>query len=226
MLTETIKTFLESQIRLYPWLEPWLADWSSDHESQILIDTTGLEPCYANVEAVRRDKPSHWVDDDGTEHRNIRIPHKAMTTTPYFRDRPVIGPIHNRWQYVGSSGWNWREQKSMWVGFDFDSVANHTGGLDSGTLAEIRDRVLDLPYTTVRTSKSGKGYHVLVPLNPPVVARSHIEHTALAQDVLRRMGNDCDFNFHGSVDCCGLILWHWERGLKNGGLRRIERTRN
>jgi hypothetical protein len=223
MLLDAIKTIIERQIQLHPQIEPWLADWCADWETQINIDTTGLEPCYGKG----WDKPpTHWVDDDGVEHRQIRIPHGAMTTTPHFRDRPVNGPIHERWALLGTSGWNWAAQKSMWVGFDFDSVANHAGGLNPATLAEIRDRVLELPYSVLRTSKSGAGYHVLVPLNPWITTRSHVEHAALAQDVLSRMSSDCDFDFHGSADCCGLILWHWQRGLGEDGLQRIKRTSN
>lgn len=228
MLSETIKTFIESQIQLHPQIEPWLADWSLDHETQINIDTAGLEPCYGGRHAAERFKqgrPTHWVDDEGTEHRQIRIPNTDKETGRlYYKDHPVYGPVHKRWQYIGTSGWNWREKKSMWVGYDFDSVANHSGGLDPDRLTEIRDRVLELPYATLRTSKSGKGYHVLVPLNPWATTLSHKQHSLLAEQVLGRMSRDCDFDFHGSVDCCGLILWHFERGLQNGGLRGVERV--
>jgi hypothetical protein len=30
-------------------------------------------------------------------------------------------------QGVGMTGWNWYDQQSLWVAFDFDSIATHKG---------------------------------------------------------------------------------------------------
>ena len=129
MLLENIKRFIDARIREHPQIEPWLGNWSPDHETQINIDTTDLEPCYRTDESFRKDKPTHWIDEEGYEYRQIRIPFGAMTDTPSFRDREMFGPIHQRWQLIGTTGWNWREKKSMWVGFDFDATDNHVAGL-------------------------------------------------------------------------------------------------
>ena len=218
MLINNTKAFINARIREHPQIAPWLGDWSPDDETQIQIDTTDLEPCYASL---RDTKPSHWTD--GTyEYRNIRIPYGAMTDNPTFNDRQVIGPIHERWQYIGTTGWNWAQKKSMWVGFDFDSIANHNEGLTAEQLQTVLDRARELNYVTARTSKSGKGIHLIVRLNPQPITRNHHDHAQLAKHVLSRMSDDCGFDFHAAADCCGGILWHWQKGLNDAGLKRLD----
>lgn len=213
--TAAIKAFINAQINKHPQIHPWLSDWSPDHETQIQIDTNGLEPCFATPEAK---SPTHWEDDDHYEYRNIRIPYGAMTPNPSFYDRELLGPVHTRWQYLGTSGWNWRLKKSMWVGFDFDSIVNHIEGLSAAQLQEALNRAKELNYVVARTSKSGEGFHLLVPLNPHPTTRTHTEHKQLANHVLSRMSKDCDFDFETAADVGGGILWHWERGLRENGL--------
>jgi hypothetical protein len=222
-LQRTVESFVREKIAEHPQIGPWLADYSTDLETQILIDKEGLEPCYASVEAFRQDRPTHWMDDFGTEYRDIRIPSGTKTDTPYWRagQREVAGPITDRWQYLGTSGWSWARMESLWVGFDFDSVANHSEGLQPEQLAEVRSRALELPYVTARTSKSGKGLHLLTYLDPRPTTRSHREHADLAKFVLSRMSRDCGFDFHGSADCCGLILWHYAKGMNNDGCKQL-----
>jgi len=221
MLTQTIKTFIDAQIRKHPQIHPWLGDWTPDHETQINIDTTGLEPCFATDEAFMRNKPTHWTDEENYEYRPTRIPFGAMTNNPTFHDRQVNGPIHHRWKYIGTTGWHWKQKKSMWVGFDFDAL-NHKEGLTPEQLQEVLNRAKELPYVVARTSKSGKGIHLLVYLDPQPTTRTHTEHSQLANFVINRMSKDCGFDFHASADVCGGILWHWERNLNDYGLKRID----
>lgn len=229
MLIDGIGSFLDHQIQLYPRLEEWLGDWEPGHETQIQVDPTGLHPVVTEVvdgrtvEAIDHSakQPRYWIDDHNFQHRNIRIPYGSNTESPKFSDRKVLGNIYQHWKYLGTSGWHWKKQKSMSVGYDFDSVANHSGGLEPDQLQEVLNRALELPYVTARTSKSGKGFHLIVRLDPWISTRTHGEHAALAQDVLRRMSEDCDFQFHDAADCAGLILWHWEKNLNDNGLQRI-----
>jgi hypothetical protein len=221
MLSNTIKQFIAAQIERHPQLEPWLADWEPGWESQIMADVEGLEPCYGKGLS---EPPTHWIDSEGYEHRHIRIPHDAWSE-PHWRDRPVYGPIHRRWVLLGNTGWHWQQRKSMFVGFDFDSTANHKNGLAPDQLQEILNRALSLDYVVARTSKSGQGCHLLIPLNPWVSTRNHKHHASLAKYILERMSRDCDFDFISAADPNGIggNLWSYCRGLSNDGLRLINR---
>lgn len=219
MLLNNIKCFINGQIKKHPQLADGpLAEWQPSHETQILIDTEGLKPRNNDIHAS---KPNYWVDDEKVEHRNIRIPYNA-NKDPSFGDRIILGDIYERWNLIGTSGWNWQDKQSMWVGFDFDSIANHTKGLAEDALKAMVSRVRELPYVTARKSKSGKGIHLIVPLNPHPTTRTHAEHKQLAKHVLGQMSSDSGLNLRASVDVYGGILWHWQKGLNENGLQLIK----
>ena len=224
MLIDLLQQFVTARVREHPQIQEWFADWSpATDETQINIDPTGLEPGFESIDALRKNKPDFWTMPCGDRVNNIRIPRNAFTPKPSFRDWPVRGPIFDYWQYIGTSGWDWKNQKSKWVGFDFDSIIGHEDnkGLTAEQLEEIHNRALSLPYVTLRTSTSGNGYHVIVKLNPRPTTRTHTEHSQLAHYVLERMSRDCDYHFDAAIDCCGLILWQWKRGLNDYGLKRV-----
>lgn len=212
MLFAAIQNFLAARIAEHPHLEPWLATWNPACETQINIDPTALEPV----------QPGLWLTQEGYEVRPIRIPHGSNTENPTFRDRPLRGPVHHHWHSFGTTGWNWEQRRSEWVGFDFDSIEGHLKGLEPDQLTEIRNRALALPYVVARTSTGGRGLHLLVNVNRPTT-RTHGEHALLAKDVLRRMSQDCGYPIHNGVDCQGLVLWHWRKGIDDACLRRIPR---
>lgn len=221
---EAIEHFARWIVQHHPQCEPWLCGYTTDMETQILVNKSGLEPCYGTREAFYRDQPTHWADGFGYEHRDIRIPRGSFTDSPSWGagHYKLRSPITERFQYFGTSGWNWAAKQSHFVGFDFDSIANHADGLTPDKLNEIRTRALSLPYVTARTSKSGNGIHLLVYLDPKPTTRTHHEHSDLAKHVLGQMSRDTGFDFHGSADCCGLILWHWQKGLKDDCCKRID----
>lgn len=215
-LLHNIQAFIDARIREHPQLmDGPLSVWTPDHETQINIDPSGLEPSGLG------EKPTRWLTPDGDVIGHIRIPFGAYTDSPSFNDRRPNGAEHHYWAYIGTSGWNWKVQKSMWVGVDFDSATNHDGGLPAEQLEEIKLRAMALPYVRVRTSKSGLGTHLIIPLDPWITTRTHGEHAALAKDVLARISQGCGFDFRAGADCSGLILWHWQRGLTENGCKFI-----
>lgn len=225
MLKKTIESFAAKIIEEHPQCTDWLDGYSTDFETQININPDGLEEAYSVDPTTKKLKQIGWtLPYEGSNYlvNHIRTPYGAMTNTPAWRDKPVHGPISTRWAYFGTSGWNWAQQRSYWVGFDFDSITNHTEGLSTDHLEEIKQRALSLDYVTARTSKSGEGIHLLVYLEPKPTTRNHNEHANLASFVLDRMSRDCGFNFRSAADCCGLILWHWQRNLEDGCCTRID----
>jgi len=210
VLKNNIEIYVRGIIEDNDQCADWFAGYTTDFETQINIDPTGLEKA-----------ENGWLMPDGNPINHIRIPYASNSNEPTWRDRPVTGPIHEHWACFGTSGWNWAEKKSYWVGFDFDSLTDHKEGLTQDKLEEVTNRALSLTYVTARTSKSGKGIHLLVYLDPKPTTRNHREHSLLAKFVLDRMSDDCGFNFRSAADCCGLILWHWQKGLKHDGCRKI-----
>ena len=108
---------------------------------------------------------------------------------------------------IGSSGWNYVESRSEYVGFDFDDLQDHSGtGIAPESLEAIKTAVSGLDYVEIRRSTRGKGWHLRVRL-VGVETFDRAEHAAVARAVLAKIADDCGVDLSVSVDACGLILW-------------------
>ena len=146
--------------------------------------------------------------DGVTEWFSFRVPRGAFTDTPNWKDFKLG---YNPLKYVsaiGSTGWNWRRQVSMWVGFDFDAITGHAEGvgIEKSELNRVRDACKILDYCEVRSSTGGAGLHIYVHLDE-VPTLNHTEHSAIARVVLERMSRDVGFDLAQRVDVCGSNLW-------------------
>jgi hypothetical protein len=143
----------------------------------------------------------------------FRIPYASsgLGTEPHYKDKIQDWPIAAYAEGIGCTGWDWYNRVSVYVGFDFDSIVNHQKGLNDAELDELRLRVRDIPYVTLRRSKSGKGYHLYIKFTEPVPTKNHTEHAALAKAVLSNLSGLLDFDFQDKVDASGGVLWIWHR---------------
>lgn len=143
----------------------------------------------------------------------IRIPYggSGLNASPTYTPTPLNWPLELYAEAIGLTGWNWFTRKSHWVGFDFDSIINHSKGLTDDELDDIRRQVRDIPWITLRRSTGGKGYHIYVEFENPVSTMNHTEHAALARAVLSQMSGVLNFNFADKVDGVGGVLWIWHR---------------
>lgn len=147
--------------------------------------------------------------ENGTERwHNYRVPNNA-NSEPEFNDYPLRFNFARRVECIGATGWDWRNRRSRWVGFDFDSIVNHAAGLAPAALQCVLEAIQGLPYVEIRRSTSGNGFHVYVRVDAPT--RNHTEHAALAKIVLAQMSKDAGVDLGASVDCYGAVLWLWHR---------------
>src|SRR4029079_13432311 len=125
-------------------------------------------------------------------------------TNPWFKDYTLRFSLDDHALAIGSTGWNWKERKSYWAGFDFDSVVGHADGvgISDDDLNQVRERASVLPYVEVRKSTGGSGLHFYVLLNA-IPTANHTEHAALARAVLAKLSSDAGFDFAAHVDACG-----------------------
>ncbi len=188
-----------------------LRSWSGELEMQVNCVATG-EP----VEGKR----NTWHDEEFTWH-HIRIPRNA-DSVPEFRDYQLGFPLEKYALAIGSTGWNWKERKSEYVGFDFDAIVGHGPGigLTPERLEEIRAAAEALSYNELRRSTGGAGLHLYVRFASGIATANHTEHAALGRAVLGLISKDAGFDFAASVDACGGNMWLWHRKMtrENGGL--------
>jgi hypothetical protein len=201
--TEAIKQFLSEQ----PNASEIAQRYNSDLEVQVNVSTDG-KPVTQEASGKR-----FQAYTDGEETwKPFRIPWNARAE-PSYEDSPLKYST-DRFAAIGMTGWNWAEERSEWVGYDFDSIINHAKGLSNEELKRIYNLLEELPFTTIYTSTSGSGYHVYVDITNSPKIRNHTDHAAFSRAILSKISGLCGFEITSKVDVCGGILWVWKIGAK------------
>jgi len=123
---------------------------------------------------------------------------------------------------VGTTGWDYENQVSIFVGFDFDGN-DHAGGLSPEILQQVKANAVKLPYVQTRYSTGGQGLHLYVEV-PRIPTRDRGQHKKLADSILKRMGQDASFDFSKHVDCAGAVLWFWSSETKANSFQLIKQA--
>jgi len=191
--------------------------YGKDMEVQVNVHSADGEPV-AGKRSTFTDGINTWF--------NYRIP-KNAATTPEFDDYELKWPLDNYAVGVGSTGWDWKNRRSRWVGFDFDSIVGHAAGVgvSKDQLDRVREAAQALPYVEARRSTGGAGLHLYVVLDDEgVETKNHDEHAALARCILGCMSRDAGFDFQTQIDACGgnMWLWHKKSTTENEGLKLIK----
>lgn len=147
--------------------------------------------------------------------KSFRIPYNA-NTNPEYTDHPIKFPLEKYAEGIGMTGWNWNEQKTHWVAFDYDNIIGHKqSGLSSEELEHIQEAACSIDWITVRKSTSGNGLHLYIFLENPITTENRTEHSALARYILSMMSAKTGFDFSSKVDICGGNMWVWHRKMTN-----------
>ena len=194
--TAAIKNLLSAECQRYKTPEV-IKRWKPNLETQI--------------NCIPGERHKHgWTDGKHSWH-NIRIP-KNAATRPKDNDGNCPYPLRKFASHIGSTGWNWKNETSDFVGFDFDSITGHSPGIGitPDKLQAVARLASSLPYVQVVRSTSGLGLHLYCFLEGFHV-KTHTQHAALAKSILEKMGHDTNFLFSDHVDTSGGNLWFWSR---------------
>ena len=171
-----------------------------------------------------------WTDPiTGDIWKSFRIPHNA-NSEPTYEDRKMTFSLPHHAEGIGMTGWDWQNQVSRWVAYDFDAISGHSEKhatkLEPKELEEVQKAAAEIPWVSVRKSTSGKGLHLYV-FTHPVETKNHHEHAALARAILGVMSSLTGFDFNSRVDVCGGNMWVWHRKMKGtDGLELIKQGRS
>ncbi len=183
--------------------------------------------CETQVNVIRGEPVEgrrNTYTDGEYQYWNLRIPKKA-DTEPVWRDYEMSWPFDLFAEGIGCTGWDWNKKKSLWVGFDVDSITGHAAGtgITDEELETVKEKAEALPYVEVRKSTGGKGLHFYVHFDG-IPTENHTIHSALARCVLSMMSSATGFDFASQVDVCGGNMWIWHRkaNKENGGLSLIK----
>lgn len=196
---EAIQSFLDNRKADSPFL---LDRYTVDLETQVMCDTDG-DP---------GDNPGTFTDGKHT-WGNKRWPYQAGTD-PNYSDPPINFSPAAHVQRVGTTWWDYVNERSVAIGIDIDSVDGHAETTNTNQQQDIEtiiQKLQGLDYVTVVRSTGGKGIHVYVffdPANQPQ-ARNHNEHTIVARKTLELISQDVNFPLKDHVDCVGSVFWIW-----------------
>ncbi len=197
--TDSIREFLNARAR------PEIASlYHLGMEVQVKAARDGGEPV---KDKGRRSATPRWTDGDDV-WSSFRVPWSSMTDEPRFEDRELGWSLEEHAEAIGMTGWCWGDQESAWVGFDFDHITGHAQGLTDEQLAAVLKAVEKIPWVEVRRSKSGRGFHLYVFLDPAPATTSHVEHAAIAHAILSHMTGVSGQDLQGDVDCYGAVVAH------------------
>ena len=168
-------------------------------ELQINASPDGGEPIHGRRNAYT-DGIDKWF--------SFRIPKGAFTDDANWSDMPMTYDLPKHVDSIGSTGWLWSERKSLWAGYDFDTIVGHADGVGIADteLERVREAACKLDYVEVRKSTGGGGLHLYVHFDG-VETQNHTEHAALARVVLQQMSKDVGFDLATKVDVCGSNMW-------------------
>jgi hypothetical protein len=200
---EAIQAFLDNRKADSPFL---LDRYTVDLETQVMCDTDG-QPGENPGSYTRTIKGREEV------WSNKRWPYQAGTD-PNYSDPPISFSPAAHVERVGTTWWDYVNERSVAVGIDIDSTDGHaetTTTNEQSDIERIIGRLEALDYVTIVRSTGGKGIHVYVffdPNNLPA-SRNHHEHTLVARKTLELISQDIDFPLKDHVDCVGSVFWIW-----------------
>lgn len=215
-VTEAVRAFLEARKTLAnaDLIERILAQWPN-LEFQVNVAPGSGEPVAG--------KRSTWSDGIDSWW-NLRCP-KDAATDPSWNDYDLKFPLTLHAEGIGLTGWQWKDRKSLWFGYDFDALTSHAKGvgISDADLEKVKEAASALPYVEVRRSTGGGGIHLYVFVDS-IPTANHTEHAALARCILGLMSSETGFDFASQIDCCGAILWAWHRKMTadNAGLSLVK----
>lgn len=197
-----------------------MAAWYTDGmEVQIMAAADKGEPVAG--------KRNTWSDGI-TEWGHIRLP-KNADTEPVDNDYEMRWPLHEHVDYIGMTGWCYKNKRSIRVGFDFDSIMGHANGVGvtDDELLRVRAAVEKIPQAWLFYSTGGSGLHLYLPFDPDNAPETvnHHEHAALARSCLGVLSNLVNYPFEAALDVCGGNMWIWGRKMTsdNHGLSLIKK---
>lgn len=226
LISTVVKNFLDRvPVNFAPDLT---SRFSVEMETQIMVDQHGGEAVYEGTELKRNTWQISGDSKYGTyKYHHIRIPRDSMSN-PYFNDYELRFPLERHVEYIGMTGWNWKQKKSLWIAFDYDSITGHAQGvgISDEALEQVKQAACDIPWIQVRRSTGGSGLHLYAYFDYDAApdAENHNVHAAVGRAVLGLMQKSTNFDFAANLDVYGGNMWVWSRKVspENRGLAIIK----
>jgi len=204
---------------------------SKEHNNPELIKRWGVDPSRFETQiaclkqGTRIDGANNMYTEDGEEFGPQRWPYDSKTN-PHYSDPPINYIIANRLKAIGTSWWDWKNKRTVGLGFDFDNLIDHPTegvGIPQSEIDKLDN--MDIDWLEVIRSTRGNGRHIYIWFEEPYpITQNHDEHKAVALSFLPLIARYTGLNIQDNVDCKGLIMWihHVNATKENRGYELIK----
>lgn len=206
--TEAYKLYYENVLKDQHNNPDLIARWGSDpgrFETQVMTRKMGTKVPDSNM-----------YEEDGETFGPSRWPYDAAGN-PNYSDPPIKYMIGTRMKCIGSTWWDWKNKKTIGLGYDFDSIAGHAAGVGVSNEEIAALDKIDVPWLEVIRSTRGAGRHIYIWFeeDDAPVTENHTEHAALARAFIPLISQHTGLDINATVDVCGGVLWiHHENATK------------
>lgn len=160
---------------------------------------------------------------DGVETwHSIHVPRNSHSK-PNFADNRLTFQFDKYVESINTSGWLWEKKLSLWCAFDMELLRSDRTTSARGPW-KAPEVIATLDYAELRKSPCGEGQHLYVYLPDGVATNTHLEHAAVAREVLAHISDEIGFRLCENVGACGSSLPVWSRiaNDENQGLALIK----
>lgn len=206
--TEAYKLYYENRIK-------------GKHNNPSLIDRWGNDPgrfetqVMCHKAGVKLDNGKY--ECDGEVFGPHRWPYDPAGE-PNYSDPPIPYVIETRMKAIGTTWWDWKNKRTVGLGFDFDSKIGHAEGvgIDDDQLAKLD--LIDVPWLEVIRSTRGNGRHIYIWFKEPYpITMNHTEHAAIARSFIPLITQHTKLDIAENIDVCGGVMWiHHVESSANG----------
>lgn len=204
--TQAIKNFLEASTH---------SDLANRYSYSMEAQVNVAQDNGKRIDGEFKGRQWHGWTDDIQTWKSFRIPFHAKSE-PEYTDKKMTFDLATHVEGIGMTGWDWENQVSKWVAFDFDAITGHsekhTKKLSDSEIQEIKEKAKQVEWVSLRYSTSGTGLHLYISL-PDIPTSNHNEHAALARAILGKLSALSAFDFSSKVDICGGNMWVWHRKM-------------
>lgn len=125
-----------------------------------------------------------------------------------FTNPPIQYIIRNRLKAIGTTWWDWKNKRSIGLGYDFDSIMGHADGVGVSDQELARLDKIETEWLEVIRSTGGRGRHIYIWFQEPYpITENHHEHAALARAYIPLIAKYTGLDIEANVDVCGSVMW-------------------
>lgn len=200
---------------------------SKCHSNPILFDRWGSDPSRLETQILCHKMGTKVPDTNKYEaDGEIFGPHRW----PYdpageatFSDPPIKYAIATRMKAIGTTWWDWKNKRSIGLGYDFDSLVGHASGVSDEQIEEISN--IDVPWLEVVRSTRGSGRHLYIWFQEPYPkTENHTEHAALARSFIPLIARYTGLDIESNIDVCGGVMWIYHTEASENGYASLKKA--